>query len=148
MTELSLDQLKTYFQSGDIPTGTDFANLIDTLASQATNLGSHGNNEIQITGIENYTVVDTFLASEWRMVKYIVSISKTSNGDNKFYSTEINVLIDGQQINIAQFGTIDNNGDMGTVDVSRSGDTVSLSVTPNLLVKPVTVRFLRTGLKA
>lgn len=148
MSELSLDQLKTYFQSGDTPNGNDFANLIDTLASQATNLGSYGNNEYTIPGIENFTTVDTFDATQWRTVKYLVSISKTSGIDNKFYAVEIIVLIDGNNINVSQYGAIDNNGDMGTIDVSRVGNVVNLNVTPSPIIKPVTVRFSRIGLKA
>jgi hypothetical protein len=148
MTELSLDQLKTYFQSGDVPNGNDFANLIDTLASQATNIGSHGNNEQTIPGIENTTTIDSFDATQWRMVKYVVSISKNSYPDNRFSGTEVTILIDGQNTSVSEYGSIDNSGDIGTVNVSRIGNTVNLTVTPSPIIRPVTVRFYRTGLKA
>jgi hypothetical protein len=148
MAKLPISELKTYFETGDRPNGEDYANLIDTLAAVSTDLGSEGNNENVIFGIENQTIVDSFSASEWRMVKYLVSISKITNGDNKFYATEISILVDGQNLNVSEYGTLDNNGDMGTINVSRDGNTVKLIVTPSPSIKPVTVRYARIGLKA
>jgi hypothetical protein len=82
------------------------------------------------------------------MVKYMVSISKVSDGNNLFYATELTILVDNTDVNVSEYGTIDNDGNIGTVSVSRSGDTVALTVTPDAIVKPVTVRFARIGLKA
>jgi hypothetical protein len=148
MSRLPINTVKSAFETGDRPTGADYVNLIDTLIQQTTDLGSYGNNEHEINGIENYTVIDSFVASEWRMVKYLVSISKTSNGDNKFFATEISILIDNSDLNISEYGVLDNDGDIGTVNVSRNGANVELTITPNPSVKPVTVRFARMGLKA
>jgi len=82
------------------------------------------------------------------MVKYLVSISKNADGINKFYATELTVLIDGTDVSVSQYGMIDNDGDIGTVTVSKGGSNVNLIVTPNPSVKPITVRFARMGLKA
>jgi hypothetical protein len=57
-------------------------------------------------------------------------------------------LIDGTNINIAQYGIIDNDGDIGTVDVSRVGSNLVLSIVPNPAVRPVTARYARVGLRA
>lgn len=148
MAKLTVNNLKSLFETGDRPTGSNYSDLIDTLISQATELGTGGNNDHEINGIENYTIIETLDASQWRMVKYLVSISKTSGGDNKFYATEISVLIDGQNVNISEYGVLDNDGDIGTIDVSRNGNTLTLSVTPNPAVRPITVRYARMGLKA
>lgn len=148
MARIDISALKDAFETGDTPSGTDYQNLIDTLIQQATDLGTSGNNEHEISGIENSTVIDQVDATEWRMLKYLVSISKTSDGDNKFYATEISVLIDGNEINVAEYGVIDNDGDMGTINVSRQGDIVQLTIIPNVAVRPVTVRYARMGLKA
>lgn len=148
MARLSIPYVKTRFESGDRPDGSDYQDLIDTLAAQATDLGSAGNNELQISGIENQTIVDSVVSSEWRMVKYLVSISKTSNGDNKFYATEFSILIDGSNINVSEYGTLDNDGDIGTVTVSRESGLLNLIVTPNPEIRPITVRYARIGLKA
>jgi len=108
MAKISIPTLKTKFQTGDRPTQEDYEDLIDSASARSTDLGSMGNNENTIAGIENPTVIDNFDATEWRMVKYIVSIAS----------------------------------------VSRAGNTVSLTVTPDPAIKPVTVRYARIGLKA
>lgn len=148
MAKISINTLKTKFETGDKPTGNDYVDLIDTLSAQATDLGTSGNNEHVINGIENYTVIEAIDTSQWRLVKYLVSISKTSNGDNKFYATELSILIDGTNINVSEYGVIDNDGDIGTINVSRDGNTLTLSVTPNPAIRPITVRYARVGLKA
>jgi hypothetical protein len=148
MARTTIPYVKTRFETGDRPTQTDYVDLIDTVAGQATDLGTAGNNENTIFGIENPTVIDNFDASIWRMVKYIVSISKTSAGDNYFYATELTLLIDETGVSVSEYGTIDNDGNIGTINVSRTGDTVALTVTPDPSIKPVTVRYARIGLKA
>lgn len=148
MARIPLSTVKTKFQTGDRPTQTDYEDLIDSTAAQSTDLGTAGNNENTITGIENATVIDNFDATVWRMVKYIVSIAKTSAGDNKFYATEFTILVDGEDISISEYGMIDNDGNIGTVNVSRVVDTVNITVTPVVGITPITVRFARIGLKA
>ncbi len=148
MAKISISDVKSKFQRGDRPVEQDYMNMIDTLASNSTDLGSNGNNDHTVTGIENVTILETLVASEWRLVKYMVSLSKTTDGDNKFYATEFSILIDRDNINISEYGVIDNDGDIGTVDVSRNGDALILSIIPNPAVKPVTARFARVGLKA
>jgi hypothetical protein len=148
MARVSIPFIKTRFETGDRPSQEDYTDLIDTSAGQATDLGSAGNNESTITGIENITVIDSFDATQWRMVKYIISISKTSSGDNKFYATELSILVDGTDVSVTEYGVIDNDGNMGTIDVSRTGDTVAITITPDSIVKPVTVRYARMGLKS
>jgi hypothetical protein len=148
MAKINLNTLKSKFETGDKPTGQDYTDLIDTLAAQATDLGTSGNNESVVSGIENTTVLESIPVADWRLVKYMVSLSKTTGGANKFYATEFTVLIDGTNINIAQYGIIDNDGDIGTVDVSRVGANLVLSIVPNPAVRPVTARYARVGLKA
>jgi hypothetical protein len=148
MPRVSIEYLKSRFETGDRPDGDDFQDLIDTLVAQSQDLGTFGNNESVITGIENTTVIDSFTSSEWRWVKYLLSITKTSDGDNKFYATEISILIDGDNINVSEYGVMDNDGDMGTISVSRAGGVLGLVVTPDPDIRPITVRFARVGLKS
>ena len=148
MAKISISSVKALFQTGDRPTQENYIDLIDTAAAQATDLGSYGNNENTINGIENLTVIDSFDATVWRMVKYIISISKTTAGDNKFYATELTILADGANVSVSEYGTIDNDGNIGTINVSRTGNTVAITVTPDNAIKPVTVRYARLGLKA
>jgi hypothetical protein len=148
MPRVSIEYLKSRFETGDRPDGDDFQDLIDTLVAQSQDLGTFGNNESVITGIENTTVIDSFTSSEWRWVKYLLSITKTSDGDNKFYATEISILIDGDNVNVSEYGVMDNDGDMGTISVSRAGGVLGLVVTPDPDIRPITVRFARVGLKS
>lgn len=148
MARVTLSGVKSKFQTGDRPSQEDYEDLIDTSAAQSTDLGSFGNNENTITGIENPTVIDNFDATVWRMVKYIVSIAKNTQGDNYYYATEMTILVDGENVSVAEYGTIDNDGNVGTISVSRTGNTVNLVITPDPVIKPVTVRFARMGLKA
>lgn len=148
MARTTIPLVKTKFQTGDRPTQEDYEELIDTVSAQATDLGTFGNNENTITGIENATVVDNFEAASWRMIKYLISIAKTSAGDNKYYATELTILIDGTNVNVSEYGTIDNDGNIGTVSVSKVGGTVNLTVTPQVGITPITVRYARIGLKA
>ena len=59
MAKISIDAVKAAFERGDRPTQQDYIDLIDTLAANSTDLGSDGNNELEITGIESETVIDT-----------------------------------------------------------------------------------------
>lgn len=148
MAQQSISTVKSRYETGDRPSQQDYEDLIDTTASQATRLGTFGNNDNTISEIQNTTVVDSFSATEWRMVKYLVSISKTTQGDNYFYATELTILIDGDDVSVSEYGTIDNDGNIGTISVSRAGNTVALTITPDPVIKPVTLRYARMGLKA
>jgi len=148
MAKTSLSAVKALFQTGDRPTELNYIDLIDTASAQATDLGSNGNNESTINGIENSTVFDNFLASEFRSMRYIISIKKTSGGANKYYATEMNILVDGTDVSVSEYATMDNDGNIGTISVSRAGDTVSLTVVPVGGQTPITLRYMRMGLKA
>jgi hypothetical protein len=146
MAKISIASVKALFQTGDRPTQADYVDLIDSASARSTDLGSDGNNEVTISGIENSTIFDNFTASEWRSVKYVVSLSKT--GGNKYYTTELTIVPDGTNDNVSEYGTVDNDGNIGTISVSRAGDTVSLTVVPVGGQTPITLRYMRTGLKA
>ena len=148
MAKVSIPNVKTKFQTGDRPTQEDYIDLIDSASARSTDLGSDGNNELTINGIENSTIFDNFSASEWRSMKYMISIKHVAGGANKYYSTEMSILIDGSGISVSEYATIENDGNIGTISVSRAGDTVSLTVVPVGGNTPITLRYMRMGLKA
>jgi hypothetical protein len=148
MAKISIANIKSLFQTGDRPTQENYEDLIDSTSARSTDLGSDGNNESTINGIENSTIFDNFLATEWRSVKYLISIKKTSGGDNKYWATELTIVPDATNVNVSEYGTVDNDGNIGTISVSRAGDTVSLTVVPVGGLTPITLRYLRIGLKA
>jgi hypothetical protein len=148
MAKISTTNVKALFETGDRPTQANYVDLIDSTSARSTDLGSDGNNELTINGIENSTVFDNFAASEFRAMKYIISLKYVAGGANKYFSTEISILIDGTDVNVTQYATIDNDGNIGTISVSRAGDTVSLTVVPVGGITPITLRYMRMGLKA
>jgi hypothetical protein len=148
MAKVSIATIKTKFETGDRPTQEDYVDLIDSSSARSTDLGSDGNNESTINGIENSTVFDNFLASEWRSMKYMISIKHVAGGGNKYSSTELSILVDGTDVSVSQYGIVENDGNIGTISVSRAGDTVSLTVIPVGGITPITLRYMRMGLKA
>jgi hypothetical protein len=148
MAKVSIASVKALFETGDRPTEEDYIDLIDSTSARSTDLGSDGNNELTINGIENSTIFDNFTASEFRSMKYMISLKHVAGGANKYYSTELNILIDGTDVSVSEYATIDNDGNIGTISVSRAGDTVSLTVVPVGGITPITLRFMRMGLKA
>jgi len=145
MAIIPINTLKTKFESGDRPTGQDFADLIDTTSYRAEALGGVGNNSATINGIENPTVFDTIDTTTWRTVKYVIQMSKATAG--YFKSTELNLVFDGTNINITEYGTVSNYGsEIGTISASLNSGIISMTVTPSFT--PITVRYYRTGLKA
>jgi hypothetical protein len=148
MAKVSIASVKALFETGDRPTEEDYIDLIDSTSARSTDLGSDGNNELTINGIENSTIFDNFAASEYRSMKYMISLKYVAGGANKYYSTELNILIDGTDVSVSEYATIDNDGNIGTISVSRAGDTVSLTVIPVGGITPITLRYMRMGLKA
>ena len=146
MAKISIASVKALFQSGDRPSQTNYEDLIDSASARSTDLGSDGNNEVTITGIESSTIFDNFYTTEWRSVKYVVTLSKT--GSNKYYTTELTIVPDSTNVNVSEYGTVDNDGNIGTVSVSMAGTTVSLTIVPVGGQTPITLRYMRTGLKA
>lgn len=145
MAVVPIEVLKTKFQTGDRPTEQDFQDLIDTTAFNATALGADGNNLVTINGIENTTTFDTVDISVWRTVKYIIQMSHSPNGYYK--STEISIVFDGTDSNISEYGTIANtDNELAIINANINNGIISMTVTPT--ISPITVRFMRTGLKA
>jgi hypothetical protein len=145
MAIIPITTLKTKFESGDRPTGQDFADLIDTTSYRAEALGGDGNNSLTINGVETATVFDTIDTSVFRTIKYLIQISHPSTSVYK--STELNIIFDGTNQNISEFGTVSNTANaIGNITASLNSGIISMTVTP--VLTPITIRYYRTGLKA
>ena len=145
MAIIPISTLKGKFESGDIPTGADFVDLIDTTSYRAESLGGDGNNSATITGIETATVFDTIDTGVFRTIKYLIQVSHPST--NVYKSTEINLVFDGTNQNITEFGTVTNsNNAIGNITANLNSGIISMTVTP--VLSPITIRYYRTGLKA
>lgn len=145
MAIVPITSLKTKFETGDRPTQQDFVDLIDTTAFHADSLGGDGNNSVTINGIESATVFDTIDTTVWRTVKYLIQLSHA--GSSSYRSTEINLVFDGTNQNITEYGSVKNtSSDVGTISATLNSGTISMTVTP--VLSPMTIRYYRTGLKA
>ena len=145
MAIIAINTLKGKFESGDIPTGADFTDLIDTTSYRAEALGGDGNNSSTVNGIESATIFDTIDTTTWRTIKYLIQISHPSTSVYK--STEINIVFDGTNQNITEFGTVSNTANaIGNITASLNSGIISMTVTP--VLTPMTIRYYRTGLKA
>lgn len=145
MAIIPIATLKEKFETGDRPTGQDFADLIDTTSFRAESLGSDGNNSSVVNGIENATVFDTVNTAVWRSVKYVIQISHALS--NKYKTTELSIVFDGTNQNIVEFGTVSNTPDeIAIISTSINSGIINMTVTP--VLSPITVRYHRTGLKA
>lgn len=145
MSVIPITTLKSKFETGDRPNGQDYSDLIDTTSFHADSLGGDGNNSATINGIENPTIFDTIDTTEWRTIKYMIQLS---NAAGEYYkSSELNLIFDGTDINISEFGTVTNYpGNLGSIVANLNSGIISMTVTPT--ISPITVRFYRTGLKA
>lgn len=145
MAVLPINQLKAKFETGDRPNGQDYSDLIDTTSYRADSLGGDGNNSVTINGIETATVFDTIDTATWRTIKYMIQMSHAES--SSYRSTEINLVFDGTNQNVTEYGSVANTGNnVGNISASLNSGTISLTVTPTL--SPITIRFYRTGLKA
>jgi hypothetical protein len=145
MAIVPINTLKTKFETGDIPTQSDFIDLIDTTSYRADSLGGDGNNSVTINGIESATVFDTIDTSVWRTIKYLVQLSHA--GSSSYRSLELNLVFDGTNQNISEYGSVKNNAsEVGTISAALNSGTISMTVTP--VLSPMTIRYYRTGLKA
>ena len=145
MAIVPINTLKTKFETGDVPTQSDFIDLIDTTSYRADSLGGDGNNSVTINGIESATVFDTIDTSVWRTIKYLVQLSHA--GSSSYRSLELNLVFDGTDQNISEYGSVKNNAsEVGTISAALNSGTISMTVTP--VLSPMTIRYYRTGLKA
>jgi hypothetical protein len=91
------------------------------------------------------TVFDTIDTAVWRTIKYLIQVSHPSTSVYK--STEINIVFDGTNQNITEFGTVSNTTNIiGNITANLNSGIISMTVTPALT--PMTIRYYRTGLKA
>jgi len=107
-------------------------------------LGLQGNNDLEVYGIENPTVIDTLDTSIWQSAEYKLQATKGSD----VYSSEINVLFTPTGANVSEFNIITSSDGVtnpANFDFVYNGSIIDLVVTP--ISGSVSVRFYRTALK-
>lgn len=107
-------------------------------------LGLQGNNDLEVYGIENPTIIDTIDTSVWQSAQYKIQVTKGSD----VYSSDVNVLFTANEANVSEANIITNRDDLinpANFDFTYNGSIINLVVTP--VSGSVSVRFYRTALK-
>jgi len=107
-------------------------------------LGLQGNNDLEVYGIENPTVIDTLDTSVWQSAEYKLQVTKGSD----IYSSEINALFTPTGTNVSEFNIITSSDGVtnpANFDFVYNGSIIDLVITP--VSGSVSVRFYRTALK-
>ena len=88
-------------------------------------------------------IVNTFNASSYRTVKYLVSISHATLG---YHATEILLIHDGTDAHILEYGTIYTLSALATFSASIVSNVVRLTATP--INTNTTIKFQRITVAA
>ena len=108
----------------------------------AQKLGLEGNNTLEITGIENPTVIDSFDFNEYTSANYRIQLRK----DSHVSTSTVTVVYSDNKINMSEYDIVsDEDAVLANLEFTKVGSIINLLVTP--LVNPITVRFYRTALK-
>jgi hypothetical protein len=126
MAVISLNLLKTKFETGDRPTGADYVDLIDTTSYYAVSLESRvealelADNTI-ITGsvtTNSPTVIDSWTLGSLRTVEYVVEIIQ----GNKQYCGKFLIVSNASLVNYTNYGIITIGDDINGLLVSATAD--------------------------
>jgi len=124
---------------------TALAASVQTLGGNTIEvLGLQGNNDLEVYGIENSTIIDTIDTSVWASAEYEFKFSKNSD----IYTSTVKVIFDGVHAYATESNIVTNytgNYDLANLDFNYNGSIINLSITP--VSGSVSVRFYRTALK-
>ena len=107
-------------------------------------LGIEGNNDLEVYGIENRTVIDSINTDVWQSAEYALKLTKNSD----VYTSKLNVIFDGALAYVSETNIVTNytgNYNLATLSFDYNGSIINLSITP--VSGHVGIRFYRTSLK-
>jgi hypothetical protein len=105
-------------------------------------LGLEGNNDLEVTGIENPTVIDSFDSTAYTTASYRIQIKK----DNLQTSSNVTAIYIDGSIYMSEYDVVSNTDTvLANLEFTKTGSIINLLVTP--LVSPIIVRYYRTALK-
>jgi hypothetical protein len=121
---------------------TQVNNIGDLTTTTDTLLGLEGNNDLEVSGIENKTSIDSFSKTVYRTVRYIVQVSRGS----EHVSEALDVIQDGTNFYVQQVEVSSNtDNDLALLQLEENNGIISLTVTPT--AGSVNARYYRTALK-
>jgi len=124
MAVISLNLLKTKFETGDRPTGADYADLIDTTSYYAVSLESRIQaleqaDNVLITGVvttTSPTIIDSWTLGTLTTAEYLVQITQGA----KQYCSKVLVLTNASLVNYSNYGIITNGDDITGLSVTAN----------------------------
>jgi hypothetical protein len=139
MPVISIPLLKTKFETGDRPTGADFADLIDTTTWYGISLDDRvesleETSAVLITG--NVTTNSATIIDEWELkdlttAEYIIQIVQGI----KFYCTKMLIMSDTNLINYTKYAIITLGDDINGLEVECSVDASGPETTGQVVVQ-------------
>jgi hypothetical protein len=118
---------------------TSLTNNTDTISEL---LGLEGNNDLEVTGIENLTQIDHFASDTWRSVQYSLQITKNAY----FYRSNITAVSDGMDVHVVESDIVSNtNASLFTYTFEQNSGIIGFKVAP--VSGSINARFTRTALK-
>lgn len=121
---------------------TQINNIGNLTTTTDTLLGLEGNNDLEVSGIENKTSIDSFSKTLYRTIRYVVQISRAS----EHVSESIDILQDGTDFYVQQTEVSSNtNNTLASIQLEENNGIISLTVTPT--AGSITARYYRTALK-
>lgn len=127
MAVISLNLLKTKFETGDRPTGADYVDLIDTTSYYAVSLESRvealelSQNTV-ITGsvtTSSPTVIDTWTLGSIRTIEYTVEILQGT----KQYCSKFLIMSNASLVNYTNYGILTIGDDISGLSVTAVSDS-------------------------
>jgi hypothetical protein len=139
MPIISIPLLKTKFETGDRPTGADFADLIDTTTWYGISLDDRvetleETSAVLITGnitTNSATVIDEWDITDLTTAEYTIQIVQGT----KFYCTKMLIMSNTSLINYTKYAIITLGDDINGLEVECSVDTSGPETTGQVVVQ-------------
>jgi hypothetical protein len=139
MPVISIPLLKTKFETGDRPTGADFADLIDTTTWYGISLDDRvesleETSAVLITGnitTNSATIIDEWDITDLTTAEYIIQIVQGT----KFYCTKMLIMSNTSLINYTKYAIITLGDDINGLEVECSVDTSGPETTGQVVVQ-------------
>ena len=136
-----------WVNSGEFAT-IDYVDSALTAVSNSTTtletlLGLEGNNDLEVYGIENPTIIDSFQKNVWKSVFYKLQVVK----DSDVYTSDISVVANGSDIMLSETNIVSStDSNLFSYTFEENSGIISLRVTP--VSGSISVRYYRTAIKA
>lgn len=139
MPVISIPLLKTKFETGDRPTGADFADLIDTTTWYGISLDDRvesleETSAVLITGnitTNSATIIDEWDITDLTTAEYIIQIVQGT----KFYCTKMLIMSNTSLINYTKYAIITLGDDINGLEVECSVDNSGPETTGQVVVQ-------------